>query len=979
MNHAIGRFGGIPARTMSLLLALFVLFGVAISGAPAAHPQAVEASTPAANNKPTWAWQASDIAPDPAVRYGVLANGMRYALMRNQLPPCAVSIRFDLKFGSLYEADDEQGLAHVIEHMAFNGSRHVAEGEMVKILERLGLAFGADTNAATGQEHTTYRFDLPKADDKMVDEGLFLTREIASELAFDPAAIDREKGVVLSEERRGDNFQRRRAQQQLDFLLPGAYAATRMPIGKVAVIQAATHDQLQSLYDRYYRPERATLVVVGDIDVDALEAKIKATFGDWAGRGAAGKEPDLHYTPAKRPSAASVFTRADGGDSISVYSLKPYEDLPDTAAYRRESNLLGIATAALSRRMSRLANGDKPPFRAAGFDYSDILKAADYSGGSISVTPDNWKAGLTALEQEWRRALLYGFTRQEIDDQLIALRSNVANAAEREHTRTTGQLVSQLMESIQDDTIFATPSSGLKRLDAWSPEVTPEMVREVFVRRMSVGTPLFFMSSSVERPGVEKQIVQTWKAASAVRVQPPVKGAAKAFAYTNFGKPGRVVKDSRLADIDTRTVTFANNVRLNIKKTDFQKNVVRVSVRVGGGLLELPDKPFGLADLMGAFDGGGLERHSIDDLRVILGGHQVQPRFTASTTAFGASYSTNPADLLLQLQVAAAYLTHPGYRPEAERRWRQNIVLSWPRLNGSAESVFSSQGLRLLASGDKRFGYSSNDGEVLRSFPELKAALDPILSSGAIEIAIVGDIDETKAIAAVASTFGALPPRKPASTLFKSDHPVVFRKDKTPILLTHEGESNQAIASLYWPVDIDPEADPQSAETVSVLGSVMRIMVTDEIREKLGATYSPSAGASLTSAYPGWGYLAASAEVKPEDSARVIKAMRAIAASLRSGDLSEDQFRRAITPALERLPRNATSNGYWLSLISQAQTRPDAMERAKLSSQEARLKAVTIADVVAAANTWLKDDQAQEIRIMPARPAGEGAAAVTAP
>ncbi len=593
------------------------------------------------------------------------------------------------------------------------------------------------------------------------------------------------------------------------------------------------------------------------------------------------------------------------------------------------------------------------------------------------MTPDNWKAGLAALEQEWRRALLYGFTQQEIDEQLAALRSNVANAAQREKTRTTAQLVSQLMGSIDDDTVFATPSSGLTRLEGWSPEVTPETVREIFLRRMSIGTPLFFMSSSVERPGVEKEIVQTWKAASAVRVEPPVKASTKKFAYTYFGKPGRVVKDGRLADIDTRTITFANNVRLNIKKTDFQKNVVRVSVRVGGGLLELPDSPFGLSDLMGAFDGGGLEKHSIDDLRVILGDHQVQPRFTASTTAFGASYSTNPADLKLQLELAAAYVTHPGYRPEAERRWRQGIVLSWPRLNGSAESVFSSKALRLLASGDKRFGYSADDGEVLRSFPELKAALDPILSSGAIEIAIVGDIDEDKAITAVASTFGALPMRKPASTLFKSDRPVVFRTDKAPIVLNHEGEANQAIASLYWPVDIDPDAEPQAAETLGVLGTVMRIMVTDEIREKLGATYSPSAGASLSSAYPGWGYIAASAEVKPEDAARVVQAMRAIAASLRAGEISDDQFRRAITPSLERLPRSASSNSYWLSLISQAQTRPDAMERAKLPAEEARLKAVTVADLVAAANMWLKDDRAQEIRVVPARLEGEGA--VTAP
>src|SRR5262245_30874216 len=228
--------------------------------------------------KPLWAYLDSDIAPDPRVKFAQLPNGMRYALMKNQLPPGAVSIRFSFKVGSLEESNDEKGLAHFIEHMAFNGSKNVPEGEMVKILERLGLAFGADTNASTSQKFTTYQLDLPNASDQLVDESLFLMREVASELAFDPAAIDRERGVVLAEWRRGDNFQRRRSDQELDFLLPGAYAASRMPIGEASIIETATRDKLVSLYDRYYRPERATLVIVGDADVDVLEKKIVERF-----------------------------------------------------------------------------------------------------------------------------------------------------------------------------------------------------------------------------------------------------------------------------------------------------------------------------------------------------------------------------------------------------------------------------------------------------------------------------------------------------------------------------------------------------------------------------------------------------------------------------------------------------------------------------------------------------------------------------
>jgi len=936
-----------------------------LAGLAAAIVLAAPAIAQTAAEKPLWPQLASDIAPDPAVKFAVLPNGLRYALMKNQLPAGAVSIRFSIEVGSLEEAENEKGLAHFIEHMAFNGSTHVPEGDMVKILERLGLAFGADTNASTGQKFTTYQLDLPNASDALVDESLFLLREVAGELTFDPAAIDRERGVVLAEWRRGDNFAKRRSDQQLQFLIPGAYATSRMPIGEANIIETAPRERLVSLYERFYRPERATMVIVGDFDVGAMERKIAAKLGDWKGRGEPGKDPDLSYAVKDRPSAASVFVHKDGGDSISVYSLMPFHDLPDTAANRRENNLLSFATGAVGRRLAPMANSEDPPFRSAGLSSSDILEAADYASGSVTVTPGNWQPGLRALEQEWRRALLYGFTKEEIDQQIAAMRTTQVNAAQREKTRTTGALIGGLLSSIQNDNVFATPSSGVQRFEGWADEVTPEMVLEVFRRWMTVDKPLFFMASSVEIPGVEKEIVTAWDESAKIEVKPPTARSAVKFAYTDFGKPGKVVKDQRRADIDTRILTFANNVRLNIKKTSFQKNSVQISLRVGEGTLDFPETPYGLSSIMSAYTGGGLEKHSADDLRNILSGHQVSTRFSGSGTSFGGTYSTTPADLELQMQVAAAFLTYPGYRSEAERRWRQSITLSWPRLDANAGTVWSAKGMRLLASGDKRFGTDPDDGEVLRSFTELKAYLDPILADGAIEIAIVGDVDEKQAIDAVAKTFGALPIRAAAPTKFKSDKPVVFKKDKTPIVLTHNGEPDQAIANVYWPVSIDPDADPQAARVMSVLSSVMRLKVTAEIREALGATYSPSAGASLSSLYPGFGYVSAGAEVKPQDVDAVLKALEKIAASMQAGEISDDEFSRAITPSLEALPQNATSNGYWLSLISQAQSRPEVMERNKLAAIEKSVRAVTKADVIAAASRWLTDAAAQEVRVVP--------------
>ena len=913
-----------------------------------------------------WAHEASDIAPDPAVRFGALPNGMRFALMPNALPAGAVSIRLSVEFGSLYEAEDEQGLAHFIEHMAFNGSRNVPEGEMVRILERLGLAFGADTNASTGQDFTTYALELPNASDALVDESLFLLREAASELTFDAGAIDRERGVVLSEWRRGDNFQRRRNDQQMRFLLPGARAVERMPIGKAEVLETARREQLISLYERYYRPERATLVMVGDFDVAEMEAKVRARFGDWVGRGEAGAEPDTSYMLGERGMEASVFAHKDGGDSIGVYSLMPYRELKDTGAQRRLDNLLMFGIGAFSRRLAPMANWEEAPFRSAGLTTGDMMETVDVAGGSVVVTPEGWKTGLQALETEWRRAIEHGFTREEIRAQVEALRTSQQNQAEREGTRQTGALAQALLSSIQNDTVFATPSSGLKRFETWAKGVTPEVVDAAFRKWMAPEHPLFFISTTDETPGMADAVIAAWRESAAVPVAPPEARARLVFAYTDFGKAGKVVKDTRIADIDTRILTFDNNVRLNIKHTDFSKNAVQVSVRVGQGLIDLPETPYGLGQLMAAFPGGGLEKHSVDDLRAILQGRVVSARFGLYGTYFGGSYATTAADLELQLQVAAAYVMHPGYRQEAERRWRESIVLSWPRLDANAQAVWSTQGMRALMGGDTRFGSDPDDGAWQRSFVELRHWLTPVLQTGPIEIAVVGDVDEATVIRLVAKTFGAVPKRAEAPVQFQLERPVAFRADRTPLVFTHAGEANQALAWVYWPVtDIDADKDQQAVRVLAVLAAIMRLKVTEALRETLGTSYSPVAGATASSLYRGYGYVNAGAEVKPEDVDEAIAAMRTIAADLRAGKVSEDEFSRAVTPALELLPQNATSNGYWLNLIAQAQGRPEMMERNTLAAVEASVRAVTVAEVVAAANRYLTDANAQEARVVP--------------
>ena len=230
---------------------------------------------------PDWAFMVSDLPVDPAFRFGKLPNGMRYVIRRNARPERTALVRMNVQTGSLDERDDERGFAHFVEHMAFNGSTNVPEGEMVKLLERNGLAFGADTNAQTGFEQTQYKLDLPRNDPKLLDTALMLLRETASELKFDEAAVARERGVVMSELRESLTYQRRNLEDQLAFFYPLAVYPRRLPIGVPATLDAATGTSLKAFWAREYAPADTSIVVVGDFDPAVVEAAIVAKFADW--------------------------------------------------------------------------------------------------------------------------------------------------------------------------------------------------------------------------------------------------------------------------------------------------------------------------------------------------------------------------------------------------------------------------------------------------------------------------------------------------------------------------------------------------------------------------------------------------------------------------------------------------------------------------------------------------------------------------
>ncbi len=927
--------------------------------APAAATTALAAPDP--TGRTAWGVPVYDVPPDPAVRYGTLPNGLKYAVMRNATPKDSASVRMGFELGSIAESEQERGLAHFIEHMAFNGSTNVPEGDMVKILERKGLSFGADTNASTGFDQTVYKLDLPQTTDDLIDTALMLMRETAGNLTIAPDAVDRERGVLLSERRTRDSFSLRRIEDYYKFVAPDTPYPNRLPIGTDAVLKGASADTIRSLYHRYYRPENATLVVVGDFDPAAVEAKIQARFADWQGVGPAGAPQPNGRIDLTRPSAVDTFVDPAVPNIVTFDSFEPYVKTPDTMAEGRRELLEALGNAIVSRRLEKLANAPGSAIIAGQASTGDFYKTARDSSLLVVANDGQWRDAVTIGETELRRALEHGFTEGELAEQLANFELAVRTQAEQADTRRSAALAEQILATEEDDDIFSTPSFQLAFFRQVKPTLTVDAVDAAFRARWDGSPPLVHVSTKTPIDGGEATVASALRASAAQAVAAPAAGAAATFAYDDFGAPGQVVSDTTIADLGIRTVRFANNVRLNLKRTDFEQGKVRYTVRVGSGELQLPaDKP-GLAFLMNqTFANAGLGRQSYDELTQALAGRTVSAGLTAGDDGFQAAGTTTPADLPLQMKVTAAYVTDPGFRPEAQSRWAGLVPLISSQLDATPQAVAARDVGRVLASGDQRFGIPRQDVLQARSVDELKGALTPILADAPIEIAIVGDVDEAAAITAVAQSFGALPKRQADFGAFDDRRVVRFPAARSPVTLTHSGQADQALAMAYWPTDDD--SDPVEEVRVDMLAKAMGLMLLEEIREKLGATYSPSASSNQSSVYKDYGVLGASVIVEPGRADEVFAAVDRIAAELRDEPVDADLLDRARAPVLERIAKDRRENGWWLGVAGRAQSEAGRLDRVR--RLEATVRAITPADLQAMARKYLRADKELQIRVV---------------
>lgn len=911
-----------------------------------------------------WAHEVSDLKPDPKAVLGRLENGLRYIIYPNKFPVAQrASVRLFVDAGSLMEEDDQQGMAHFLEHMAFNGSKRFAAGTMVERFQRLGMGFGADTNAHTSFKETVYKLELPRVDEKMFTEAFELFRDDLDGMLLGQVEIDKERGVILSEKLARDSVDTRIWEAGMKFALPNSLLPFRLPIGLESTLNKMNRPRFVDFYEKWYTPKRSVIVVVGDVDVPMVERLIKLNFESAKSRRGESEDPNLGKLEKGRGVIATLHTEMEAAATeMSIEVPRDASKEPDSAARRRLKLVRTLGDNMINQRLSELAKAENSPLIEAQAYNFEMFRFLENSGISAKCKPEHWKAALSLIEQELRRAIQHGFTKAEFAEATASQLKAVRLRAEQKDTRKNSDLADAFVRNLGSDLVFTDPDADLARVTAELATITAEDCHAALKEAWSSPDVQVFVGGNLKLDKASETILAAYHESQKQPVAAPAQAKAAEFAYTSFGEAGKVASESKVDDLEITQAVFGNEVRVNFKRTDFEKSSVRIMVTFGGGKLDAPaDKPGMLLFAQSVFPLGGLEKHSVDDLRRIFASKTVSLDFAVGDDSFILAGRTTPQDFEAQCQRLCANLVAPGWRAEAERQFEKNLPALYTQLEHTDEGIMQGKVESYIHGGDIRFTIPSRDVLEQRSMDELKAWLTPILQQGYMEIAVVGDIDPAKAMEALSKTFGALPARQKKKPDYTDARHVAFPKDTRNKDFPFASEINRSWALAYWPTA--DMLDIRRTRRLILLSQILDDRLRLKIREELGETYSPMAHHLANDTFTGYGYMFAAATLKPEQVEKVKPMFIEIGENIEKG-ISDDEFERAREPQLQQLVQMRKDNRYWLTrVLVNSQSQPYRLDWCRSLVED--FSSIKKQDLEALARQYLGANRVLTIGIVP--------------
>jgi zinc protease len=899
---------------------------------------------------------------DPAIAIGRLPNGLTYYIRENREPEARAELRLVVDAGSILEDEKQLGLAHFVEHMAFNGTEHFQKQDLVRYLESIGMRFGADVNAYTSFDETVYMLTVPTDTGTALAQGMQILEDWAHRQTFDPQEIDKERGVVIEEWRLGQGAEERMRDKYFPVLFKDSRYATRLPIGTKTNLESFKHSELIDYYRTWYRPDLMAVIAVGDFDKAVVEQLIRKHFSTLSAR--AMRDRTNYPVPDHDSTLISVVTDKEATiASVAVYHKLPAHATKTVADYRTDL-AAALFSQMLNSRLNELTQDANPPFIGASAGQGSLIRTKEAFVMSAATKDDGILRGLEAIATEGARIQRHGFTATELERaKQNLLRSYEQAYAERDNSESADYASEYVGAFLEDEPIpgIETEYALVKSL---VPHISAAMVNGLVKEWISDSNRVVVVQApekeTVKVP-TAADVLATFARVKAKNIAPYDDRVADASLIANMPVPGSILSAKRDSATNITEWKLSNGARVLLKPTDFKADEVLLRAFSRGGTSMASDKDFismSTATLLVGLSGIG--KHSVTDLGKALAGKAVAVSPFINERHEGFAAQASPRDLETMFQLLYLHATSPRRDTTAYQSLKMRLAAALENQSASPEAAFSDT--LEVTLGQHHFRarpFTADRIQEIDMDRALALYADRFADASDFTFAIVGafDVDSIKPL--VLRYIGGLPSLQRKETW--RDHGI--RPPRGVVLKTvRKGVEPKSITQLVFTGPFVYNTENRLA--LSLMRDVLEMRLRDAIREDLGGTYGVELGHS-TEREPEPAYtiqISFSADPARLDTltARIFDEIE----KLQKTGPTADEVAKVKEGQRRQWETNMKENAYWLGQIAAREMAGEPVR--DVLSFPARLENVTAAQIRQAAALMRKDNYVR-VSLVPER------------
>jgi len=776
------------------------------------------------------------IPVDSKITVGELGNGLRYYIRENRKPENRAELRLVVSAGSVLEDEDQLGLAHVVEHMAFNGSKHFPKQKLVDFMESIGMRFGPDLNAFTGFDETIYMLKVPTDSPEILETSFLILEDWAHGLTFEDKAIDKERGIIVEEWRLGQGADARMRDRQFPVLFRGSRYAERMPVGKKEVIENFKYETLKRYYRTWYRPDLMAVIAVGDFDRARMEKLIKQHF-DGIPRVAAAAPRPSYPVPDHDETLFAIATDKETSESVvAVYHKLPLRDQSTVGSYR-QMLVERLFNSMLNERLVEITQKPGAPFLGAVSSQGRFIGSKEVYVLSALVEGGGIAGGLRALYTEGERVTRFGFTATELERQKSEMMRVFENALAEKETEDSGTYAQELSRSFLQE----EPTPGIQYeydlhahfLPGITLDETNRLAKEWMTERNRV-----IMANAPEKEGAgvpsEKELLAVLEEVKRQEIAPYEDTTTDAPLLPGMPKPGEVVSSRTMAEAGITEWTLSNGARVVLKPTAFKEDEILLRATSAGGVSLAEDEnliPANTADQVVA--SGGLGEFSAVNLQKKLAGKAVFIRPTIGELEEGLSGNASPRDAETLFQLIYLTFTAPRSDPAVFDVIKSQLKTFLENRDQSPETVFSDTLRKTMQRDQPRFRPMTVE-EIPRMSLEKSLAFyrDRFADAGDFTFVFVGNLDLEKIKPLVCRYLASLPSRGRKETWRDWRVPPPEGVVKRTV---EKGVEPKSLTAIVFSGPF--RSDPGNRIAIRAAGQVLETRLRKLLREELSGTY----------------------------------------------------------------------------------------------------------------------------------------------